>query len=98
MPGMDSLTASYQRLAILMALKEDPDHLLSDQLLQRMLRELGFAASLDAVREHLSWLARRTLLSVKQFDDMQIARLLQRGEDAAGGMLRIEGVAASLPE
>ena len=95
---MDSLTASYQRLAILMALKEDPDHLLSDQLLQRMLKMLGFAAPLDGVRDHMSWLARRTLVSNRQFDDMQIARLTQRGEDVAGGMQRVEGVAASLPE
>ena len=98
MRRMDSLTASYQRLAVLMALKEDPDHLLSDELLQKMLQTLGFAASLDAVREHLSWLARRTLLSVKQLGEMQVATLSRRGEDAAGGMLRVEGVAASLPE
>ena len=95
---MDSLTASYQRLAILMALKEDPDHLLSDELLQRMLQTLGFAASLDAVRDHVSWLARRTLVSSRQLGEMQVVTLTRRGEDAAGAMLRIEGVAASLPE
>ena len=95
---MDSLTASYQRLAILMALKEDPDHLLSDELLQKMLQTLGFAASLDAVRDHVSWLARRTLVSSRQLGEMQVATLTRRGEDAAGAMLRVEGVAASLPE
>ena len=95
---MDSLTASYQRLAILMALKEDPDHLLSDDLLQKMLRALGFAASLDAVRDHVSWLARRTLVSSRELGDMQVVTLTRRGEDAAGAMLRVEGVAASLPE
>lgn len=96
---MDSLTASYQRLAILMALAEDPDHLLSDLLLQRMLQELGFAASTDSVRDLMSWLARRTLVTVKDLGgDMQAAVLTRRGTDAAGGMLRVEGVAASLPE
>ena len=91
------LIDEHVRLAILQVLEQDPDYAHNELLLQSALRALGHAVSGDRMRTELAWLEEQHLLVISDVSDMRVARLTQRGADAARGLARAPGVARPRP-
>ncbi|MFH2100438.1 MAG: ArsR family transcriptional regulator, partial [Pseudomonadota bacterium] len=75
-----------RRLAILQVLNEDPLHGANQAVMQRALSALGLAASMDAVRADLAWLAEQGLCTVQSGERFTVGVITQRGQDAATGV------------
>ena len=91
------LIDEHVRLAILQVLEQDADYAHNELLLQSALRALGHAVSGDRLRTELAWLAEQDLLTISDVSDVRVARLTQRGADAALGLARAPGVARPRP-
>jgi len=83
-----------RRLEILRLLAETPGYEAGAGLI---VRALTVPASADQVGADLSWLDEQDLVSLSDVSGVQLARITQRGLDAARGMSRVPGVARPLP-
>ena len=87
-----------RRLAILRFLAEQPGHTLNDAVLQTALERIGHATSRDTVRTELAWLAEQGLVTVEVIlGRVHVARLEERGYEAAAGRVLIPGVKRPTP-
>lgn len=86
-----------RRLALLRLLASAPTYQAADTLLYQALPEQGVAASLDAVRSDLAWLAEQGLADVTSAAEVRLARITARGLDAAHGLAVVPGVARPGP-
>jgi repressor of nif and glnA expression len=84
------------RLIILQALREENDYAAHEHQLRAVLRTHGHAVSADAMRGHLAWLDEQGAI-VLTGEQVQVATITQRGDDAATGAARIPGIARPRP-
>jgi hypothetical protein len=92
------IVVADQRLCLLAALAEAPAYAHNEHVLKRALEALGHAISSDRLHGHLAWLAEQDLIQIEPVAGVRIARLTQRGEDAAAGRATVPGVARPRPE
>ena len=97
MSSFRKFETEHLRLAVLQILAEDSDFAHNELVLSSALGQLGHGVSSDQLRTELAWLAEQGLISVADVSDLQVARLLKRGQDAARGLARVPGVARPRP-
>lgn len=86
-----------RRLAILQLLAEAPGYEAANTLIYAALPDRGVAGSADQVAAELAWLAEQGLADVQNVGPVAIARITQRGIDAARGRANVPGVARPGP-
>lgn len=84
------------RLRVCQYLRAAPEYTAHEHAIREDLRGNGMALSADAVRGLLAWLDEQGAV-VLLGDAVRVARLTQRGEDAATGAARIPGIARPRP-
>ena len=97
MTSFRKFATEHLRLAVLQVLAADADYAHNELVLSSALEQLGHGVSRDNLRTELAWLAEQGLIEVKDVSDIQVARLLARGEDVARGVARVPGVARPRP-
>lgn len=88
--------AEDQRLLALQHLAEQNDYTAHEHQIRAHLRDLGHTLSADTLRNLLTWLDEQGLVQLLG-EQVLVARLTQRGEDAATGAARVAGVARPRP-
>ncbi len=89
--------AEAARLAVLQILSEAGEYRHNEHVLHAALGAAGIALSADALRGHLAWLEEQGLVAVECVVGLRLARLTERGADAAAGRARCPGVARPRP-
>lgn len=84
--------AEDRRLVILRILLESSAYTANEYLLHSMVERLGHVVSTDRLHTDLAWLKEQDLVGVDEVAGVHIAKLLQRGEDAARGRTVVPGV------
>lgn len=87
-----------RRLQILMILEASAGYGASHYLLSHGLDAYAHQISMDMLRSDLAWLDEQGLVALSVTDDATIAKLTQRGADAAGGRVVVPGVKRPKPE
>lgn len=90
--------AADRRLAILRILEGSAEYRANLYLIQRLLGEIGHAASLDTINTDLAWLAEQGLLDSRKVGGVTIATVNRRGLDVAQGKAVVPGVKRPLPD
>jgi len=90
-------TAEDRRLTILQALAEDSDGEINEDLLSRVLDEMGRGASADAIRADLMHLKMQVCVMTREAGDLWIAKITRHGCDVALGKAQARGVARPTP-
>ena len=80
------------RLIILQALHEDVDYAQNEHVILRILQAVGHAISHAQLHTQLAWLEEQGLITLSDVSGMKVAKLTERGEDAALGRARVPGV------
>jgi len=88
---------SHIRLAILQTLQVSPGYGVHEYLLLERVQSLGLGTSRDALRVEIGWLSDAGLITTEPLEDALVARLTDRGIDAAAGQALIPGVARPRP-
>lgn len=91
-----SIITADMRLAILRLLEQDADYAHNEYVLQRALEQLGHSISADRLRTELRWLEEQQLITIDG-GSVCVAKLTNRGADAALGRARIDGIARPRP-
>lgn len=81
------------RLVILRILSELPSHRGNSSVIAGLLRTLGHSWTRDQVKAELRWLAEVGALAVDEAGSVLVATLSERGQDAAEGLITIDGIA-----
>lgn len=92
---MTEIFIANRRWTILKLLAGDVGHEVPARLIQRGLGQVNRAhsnVSLEDIRKDLRWLNAQMLIELDFQSDDAFAKLLQRGDDAAAGRIRVEGV------
>ncbi len=91
---MDTIFSSHQRIVILQGLKRDPGHSISNEMLQRLLRDYGHSLGVGEVNEQVNWLERRGYVSTKRLETggLVIVKISRQGLDVADGFVKAEGI------
>ena len=92
---LGAIVREERRAAVLRILAEQRGDKVSVMVLQRALEEVGLRGSFAAILEDARWLRDRELAAFDVNDDVGLVMLgiRARGEDAAAGRIRIEGLA-----
>lgn len=98
MSKLAKLVSEDRRLAILRILEGSPEYRANVYLVQRMLGEIGHAASLDTINTDLAWLTEQGLLELETVGGVGIPQLIARGLDVACGRAIVPGVARPMPD
>lgn len=92
------LEKSHRRRIILDSLRQDPDYSINESMLRSILREFGFSVSRDLMKTEMAWLVEQGLITTKEIGGILVAKLTNRGEDVATGVVVVPGVARPEPE
>ncbi len=87
-------------MLILQGLKNDAGHNLSNEMLQRLLKEYGHAVGISEVNEQINWLEQRGYVKTKRMGatPLVIVTIARPGLDVAEGFIRAEGIDPPLEE
>lgn len=80
------------RLVILRLLTEVAGFRSNSSILLTGLERIGHAVSCDQVKTELRWLQEQGLVTVSEVGPVLVVELTGRGEDAAAGRARVDGV------
>ncbi|MEX2524483.1 MAG: ArsR family transcriptional regulator [Gammaproteobacteria bacterium] len=89
--------ARARRLRLLRILHEADGYRLNDIMLGKLLDNYGYNVSNDQLRTDAAWLSEQGLVTVQDFDDVQLISLTQRGADVAAGKITTPGVDRPAP-
>lgn len=91
---MDNIFVPNQRIVMLQGLERDPGRSLSNEMLQRLLRDYGHNCSISEVNTQIAWLEKQGHVKAKQLkhSGLIMAKLLRSGIDIALGHARVEGI------
>ena len=89
--------ARARRLRFLRVLQETSVYRLNDIMLGKLLDSYGYHVSNDQLRTDAAWLSEQGLVTVEDFDDIQIIILTRRGADVAAGKITTPGVDRPVP-
>jgi Fe2+ or Zn2+ uptake regulation protein len=94
---LGNLMKEHQRLVVLRLLAEDTGYDLNESILHDGINAVGLSISRDALRVELAWLEEQGLIELSKVGSIQIAKLTQRGLDAAEGRVKIPGIKRPSP-
>lgn len=80
-------------LAILRLLNEDPGGSHNDSVLEKCLRAMGHDRPRRVVRNHVSFLEQKALVTIEELESVWVVAITDRGAEVAGGYTEVEGVA-----
>lgn len=90
--------AEHVRITVLRLLAEVPDYRLNSSLLADGCDAMGLPVTRDNMRTQLAWLAEQGLIAVTAItEQLSIAKLTERGLEAAKGRIRVPGVRLPSP-
>jgi hypothetical protein len=81
------------RRIILATLAREPDATSNETMLSRALDSHGHRKASSYVRDQIEWLAQRGCVTVSEFGDIMIARLLPKGLDHHERRALVNGIA-----
>lgn len=96
--GMRKLRGEHRALAILRALQDLPCLSCNDSLIADFLDSLALSGTTPEIREAVNSLERLGLVTIERADPLLVFRLTQKGDDAAKGLIVVEGVLRPPPE
>lgn len=82
-----------RRREILQILAADSDYSVNDNLIQRLLAERGVGVSLATVRNDITWLEAKNLVTVQELPMCQIVTARRAGLEIAQGLNVLPGIA-----
>ena len=90
----DNIFSPLQRIIILQGLERDAGRTLSNELLQRLLKEYGLNLSIGKVNEQINWLEERGFVRASRQGEaaLVIVKALRPGVEVAQGLVRAEGI------
>jgi hypothetical protein len=91
--SLEEIKTERQRLALLQVLEAEPGYAENEAVLQVALEAVGYGISSSKLRDELTWLAERRLITVEIIGALMMAKLTRRGDDVAQGRERVPGVA-----
>ncbi|KOO57258.1 hypothetical protein WH43_14285 [Rheinheimera sp. KL1] len=94
---LGNLMKEHQRLVVLRLLAEDTGYDLNESILHDGINAVGLSISRDGLRVELAWLEEQGLIELSKVGSIQIAKLTQRGLDAAEGRVKIPGIKRPSP-
>jgi repressor of nif and glnA expression len=91
---MDNIFRPHQRIIMLQAIERDAGRSLSNEMLQRLLREHGQNCGIAEINEQINWLENRGYIKTKRLGNtaLVIVEILRPGIEAATGLIRAEGI------
>jgi len=91
---MDNIFLPHQRIVMLQALERDAGRSLSNEMLQRLLKEHGHNCSITKVNEQINWLENRGYVKTKRLEGSGfiIVKVLRPGIEVAKGLLKADGI------
>lgn len=91
---MDNIFIPTQRIIILQGLEQDAGRALSNEMLQRALKEYGHSCSIAEVNEQINWLESRGYVKAKRLEGhgFIIVKALRPGIEVAQGLLKADGI------
>ena len=95
--SLEAIHSEHRLLAILRVLNMLPENKGNLPLMRDWLDAVGLAASMDTVRADLRSLKEKALIELHETELSWPIILTERGEDAAEGRLKIEGVCKAGP-
>jgi len=97
MSFLDRVAAS-QRLHVLQLLEQDAGYSHNQHIMAAGLTALGHAVSTDEVRDHIRWLEKAGVLSVKDVQGIGlVATINDRGVEVTTGRLQVDGIERPRP-
>lgn len=87
-----------RRLQILLCLEASPKYAAANYQLSEVLDAYAHAVSMDVLKGDLAWLCEQGLITLARQGEATIARLTNRGLDAAQGRIIHPGVKRPKPE
>lgn len=98
MSSFPAFVTEDRRLAVLRLLNDQQGYSLNESVIHDALKHLGHAVPRAIVRDDMTWLEERQLLSIEVVADrVWVATLSERGADVATGRSRVEGVKRPSP-
>ena len=97
---MENIFTPNQRILILQGLKNDPAGSLSNEMIQRLLKEYGHTLGITEVNEQINWLELRGYVKTKRLmqHPLVIVTILKPGREVADGFIRVEGIDSPVEE
>jgi hypothetical protein len=87
-----------RRMAILQILLRDSDYSVNDNIIQKLLAELGIGVGLTIVRSDIEWFEQKNLVMVQELPMCYVVTLRRLGVEVAKGLTVMPGVARQMPE
>ena len=85
------IRASHMRIAVLGLLAQDPGYDINEYILRDLLKQYSHDIGRDKLRTELAWLAEQGLVTLTEFEGVQVAKLTPRGNDVAKGRVIVMG-------
>jgi hypothetical protein len=97
---MKNIFIPLRRGVILKAIEGDPARELSNELLQRSLKDVCQACSIAEVNEHINWLENRGYVKTGRLESSSMikVKILRPGIEVATGFVRAEGIDVPLED
>lgn len=94
----ENIFMSNQRIIILQGLEQAAGRCLSNEMLQRLLREYGHSLSLAQINNQIEWLERRGYVQAERLSNkaLILVHIKRSGIDVALGNTRTEGIDSPL--
>lgn len=92
MKTLAEMISENRRRLILQFLVASGGNSANEEVLGMVLREQGNVTSHDALRTELAWLQEQGLVEVEDLRGLRIAKLTQRGFEAADGIITVPGI------
>lgn len=91
---MENIFLPNQRILILQGLEKDAGRMLSNEMLQRLLKSYGHTVSLAEVNALVNWLDVRGYVKTERLSDkaLVLVTLTRAGLDVALGYTRADGI------
>jgi len=91
---MENIFLPLQRIIILQGIEKSPGRELSNEMLQRLLKEYCHRLSIAEVNELINWLENRGYVKADRLGDSGfiIAHITRPGIDVAQGNTRVDGI------
>lgn len=91
---MENIFLPNQRIIILQGLEKDAGRMLSNEMLQRLLKSYGHTVSLSEVNTLVNWLERRGYVTAERLADkaLVLVTVTRAGIDVALGYTRADGI------
>jgi Fe2+ or Zn2+ uptake regulation protein len=91
---MENIFLPHQRIVILQGIEKSPGRELSNEMIQRLLREHGHRCSIAEVNEQINWLENRGYVKATRMGDSAfvLVHITRPGIDVAQGNTRADGI------